>query len=125
MFKVLSDNKGQGAAVQYSLTFFFILAVVAAMTVYFKRAIQGRIRDATVYMAQTATNEYIGCGEVTSQYEPYYADTVIDKVVGSTQSKGLLPSFNASASSGIYVHDENTLTQMQTTSNQAPPKEAK
>lgn len=121
MFKLLKNSKGQGAAVQYALTFFFVVAVVVSMTVYFKRAIQGRIKDATLYMAETVHDVYQG--NMYIQYEPYYMETVARRAVDADRSTKLLASFNAS--SGIYDETDSTTSIGTIASNQLPPALAK
>src|SRR3989338_8909653 len=118
MFKLLKNNKGQGFAAQYALTFFFVLAVVVAMTVYFKRTLQGRIRDATVYMANTVHTVY--SGRVPVQYEPYYAESEVNRYLDSTRESRLLPSFNSEA--GIFLGAETTGVSGTSFSNPAPPR---
>src|SRR5947207_1071053 len=94
MFKLLKNKKGQGMTVQYALTFFFTVAIVVGMTVYFKRAVQGRIRDATVYMVKTVRSA--GGGNYI-QYEPYYTETIANRSSDSTQRRNLYGSANFSS----------------------------
>jgi hypothetical protein len=101
------------------LTFFLVVAVVASMTTYFKRTIQGRIRDATFYMAKTAANGYVGCSTITLEYEPYYAETQIDRVSDISQLHGLDPSFNSEM--GVYGTDDTSVVNTKTYGNQLPP----
>ena len=117
MFKLLKNNKGQGATIQYALTFFFIVAAVTGMTVYFKRTLQGRIRDATFYMGDTVGNVYNG--RIVRQYEPYYMVSGGDRSMEDTRAKALLGSFNSA--SGIYTDKGRTVTRGKLYSNQERP----
>lgn len=103
--------------IQYALTFFLIVGVVGAMTFYFKRALQGRIRDATVYMTHTVRNVYTG--NVYVQYEPYYIETVADRTLIADQIRDVLPSFDAT--SGIWEDTGTTVIATSSFSNQARP----
>ena len=117
MFKLLNNNKGQGATVQYALTFFFVVVAVTGMTVYFKRTIQGRIRDATFSMARTVSNVYNG--RIVSQYEPYYITASGDRLLTNDKAQAMLASFNSTA--GIYMQNGTTVTKATSYSDQAPP----
>ena len=67
MFKTFLKNKqGQNTA-EYALLIALVVAGIIAMQQYAQRALQARVRDASVYMA-SSTNK-IG---TSAQYEPYY-----------------------------------------------------
>ena len=117
MLRSLKNSRGQGMTVQYSLTFFFVVAVTIAITVYFKRTLQGRIRDATMYMASTVHNVY--SGNMVAQYEPYYIETTLDRSTSTDKYDQLLASFNGS--SGIFRGADDSNTVISVVSNQAPP----
>lgn len=117
MFRLLKNKYGQAMTVQYGLMFFFVVAVVVAMTTFFKRTLQGRIRDATVYMSSTVHNVYDG--NVPNQYEPYYLDTTLDRLTKSAKYDQLTASFNLS--SGVFFGADASNTVTSVFSNQAPP----
>lgn len=85
----LRKNKGQGIAVEYVLTFFVVAAVVSGMSIYFRRTVQGRIRDAREYMVRTVQGEY--SGTLYSQYEPYYSESTAQKEQNIRERRSLLP----------------------------------
>ncbi|MDD5166730.1 MAG: hypothetical protein PHQ57_05015 [Candidatus Omnitrophica bacterium] len=62
------SHRGQNTA-EYAIVIALIIGAVVAMQVYVKRGLQGRMKDATDYVA-TETSQ-IGA---TKQYEPYYAE---------------------------------------------------
>ncbi len=64
--QLFKNKKGQNTA-EYALLIALVIAGVAAMQTYTQRAMQARMRDASVALA-TQTNA-IG---TTKQYEPYY-----------------------------------------------------
>ena len=70
MFKKLLKNKIAQSTAEYALLIALVVAAVIAMQTYAQRAIQGRIRDAALYMK----NETAALGN-TAQYEAYYTDT--------------------------------------------------
>jgi hypothetical protein len=126
MFRMLRDNKGQGTAVQYALTFFLVVAVVSAMTVYVKRAIQGRLRDARWYMARTVDQVYSDpsfniAGDLWLGYEPYYVNTNTHRFVDRTTGIQTVPG---SLAEGIHQYEIDATTTLKTSSPQAPPAEA-
>jgi len=64
--------KGQSTA-EYAILVALVVAAIIAMQTYAKRALQGRIRDASVYMSnKIITDGGGGFGHDTAQYEPYY-----------------------------------------------------
>jgi len=67
MFKTLLKNKKAQNTAEYALLIALVVAGVIAMQTYAQRALQARVRDASLYLAST-TNA-IG---TTNQYEPYY-----------------------------------------------------
>ena len=122
MFKKLKNNQGMGSIVEYALMFFLIVAVVTAMSVYFRRAIQGRIRDSVIYMANSVANEF--AGNVWYQYEPYYLNSDSRRAFESQEREILLPTL-PTASSGIYQKDIDQTSTAETRSEQAPPAVAR
>ena len=100
------------------------------MTVYFKRTVQGRIHDATYYMAGTVNSlvsssrsrgitadSYIG--NVYVQYEPYYSQSQSERIAVDDQETRLLSSFGSS--SGIFLSAGITVTNTTTNGTQARP----
>ena len=78
--RILKNRKGQNTA-EYALLISLVVAAIIAMQTYAQRALQARIRDASLYM-KNATN---ALGN-TEQYEPYYLQTNYD-VTRSTVTK--------------------------------------
>ncbi len=108
------NNKGQGIAVQYVLTFFIVVGFVAAMSIYIRRVIQGRIHDARGFMVSTVNAVYEG--NVYAEYEPYYLNTETQRAFDSTEIRRELND---------YRYDVDQATTTQTTATQAPPKDAR
>jgi uncharacterized protein (UPF0333 family) len=73
MFKKLIKNRKAQQTAEYALLISLVVAAVIAMQTYAQRTIQGRIRDAGVYL-QTQTTA-LG---TMRQYEPYYLDKKYD-----------------------------------------------
>ena len=72
MFRKLNrifNQKGQNTA-EYALLISLVVAAIIAMQTYAQRALQARIRDASIYM-RDGTNPLGN----TLQYEPYYLST--------------------------------------------------
>jgi len=70
MFKKLIKNKKAQQTAEYALLISLVVAAVIAMQTYAQRALQGRIRDGSLYMVQQTS----ALGE-SNQYEPYYLDS--------------------------------------------------
>jgi Flp pilus assembly pilin Flp len=82
MLKHFRNRKGQNTA-EYAILIALVVGGVIAMQTYAQRALQGRLRDASVsYRDQTSA---IGN---TLQYEPYYTNTVsnMDKTSTATDT---------------------------------------
>ncbi|HLD70014.1 MAG TPA: hypothetical protein VJA17_04535 [Candidatus Omnitrophota bacterium] len=73
MFNRVLNKKGQNTA-EYALLISLVVAAIIAMQTYAQRALQARIRDASLYMV----NGTSGLGNTTQQYEPYYIQTNYD-----------------------------------------------
>lgn len=70
MFRKLLKNKKAQQTAEYALLIALVVAAVIAMQTYAQRTIQGRIRDASMYL--TRQTSALG---TTNQYEPYYLTT--------------------------------------------------
>ena len=66
-YRLLKNKKAQNTA-EYAILIALVIGAVVAMQTYAQRALQGRIRDASIYM-KDKTSE-LGS---TGQYEPYYS----------------------------------------------------
>ena len=82
MLKHFRNRKGQNTA-EYAILIALVVGGVIAMQTYAQRALQGRLRDASV-MYRDSTTELGN----TLQYEPYYTNTVsnMDKQSTSTDT---------------------------------------
>ena len=70
MFRKLIKNKKAQNTAEYAILISLVVAGIIAMQTYAQRALQARVRDASVFM-KNATK---GLGN-TLQYEPYYLTT--------------------------------------------------
>ena len=121
MLRNLNNRRAQAAVGEYVLTIFLVLAVVTGMTVYWKRAIQGRIHDARDYMVNSVRQRTAGSftGDLYLHYEPYYTNTSATVSRSVDHTSRLLPGM----SSGIYRKTINESTAMQIISETAPPRD--
>ena len=69
MFRKLMKNKKAQNTAEYAILISLVVAGIIAMQTYAQRALQARVRDASVYLANISSNEGLGS---TLQYEPYY-----------------------------------------------------
>ncbi len=118
MFKLLKNDKGQHTIVEYAVTFFLVVAVVSAMTVYFRRVVQGRIRDTARTMALIVNTANVG--NFTYQYEPYYSQADIFRQTDSTDTRSLVGTLPAP--SEIYRTDLDERTTTQSLTEQSSPR---
>jgi Flp pilus assembly pilin Flp len=81
MFKRLFKNKKAQNTAEYALLISLVVAAVIAMQTYAQRAIQARIRGASIYMA----NQTSALGN-TTQYEAYYQSSDYDVDRESTET---------------------------------------
>ncbi len=70
MFKKLIKNKKAQNTAEYAILISLVVAGIIAMQTYAQRALQARVRDASIYLA----NQTSSLGN-TVQYEPYYLTT--------------------------------------------------
>lgn len=96
MFRKL-NKKGQNTA-EYALLISLVVAAIIAMQTYAQRALQGRIRDASQYLASGTSD--LG---TSVQYEPYYLSTnyTIDRNSTETLRQGTNESGKSDASNRI------------------------
>jgi Flp pilus assembly pilin Flp len=70
MFRKLIKNKKAQNTAEYAILISLVVAGIIAMQTYAQRALQGRVRDAALFLANTTSS----LGN-TAQYEPYYLTT--------------------------------------------------
>ena len=85
MFRKLIKNKKAQNTAEYALLIALVVAAAVAMQTYVQRALQARMRDASVYL----TNQTSDMG-TTLQYEPYYLESnyVNDRFEQATETLG-------------------------------------
>jgi len=108
--------------------FFVVGAVISSMSVYVRRAVQGRMRDARHYMVVQVNDVYSGniaLGNLALEYNPYYLESVSYRSQDQTETRRLLGSTLPTASSGIAEIEYDNITRTRTFSNTAPPRNAR
>ena len=88
MFRKLIKNKKAQNTAEYAILISLVVAGIIAMQTYAQRALQARVRDASVYLA----NQTGDLGN-TLQYEPYYLTTDYN-VTNTTNETQLLDPTN-------------------------------
>lgn len=83
--KFFKKNRGQNVA-EYAILIALVVGAVIAMQKFAQRGLQARMRDATKYMVDK-TNDEMGGGYGTGQYEPYYQDSSFDSTRDETEFK--------------------------------------
>ncbi len=126
------NQQGVVSSAEYTVTFFLVIAVVVAMTVYIQRSLQARMRDARQYMIATVSSQcdancmnatgLPGKSTIGEQYEPYYAQVQATVGTDSSVQKGLLAP--GVGGTGIFMAQTNAENQSASDSNQLPPVNA-
>lgn len=122
MLRASKNRKGQVISVEYIVIFSLIIAMMTAMTIYFRRLIQARIRDAGYGMAdivQARTAGY-GVNVIYRQYDPYYMNTATLISRDEFSNTKILPG----KTSGIFSKQIDDSTSVSVFSQTAPPKDA-
>lgn len=117
---------------EYVVMFFIVVAGLVAMIVFVQRGLQARIRDARVYMIETASEACLAAGasgdvncagaanlqdnSILQEYEPYYAMT--QSLVG--RSGGTDKGF----AGATYFKQTDEVTAVSSNSVQQPPRSA-
>ena len=128
MFKNLKKQTAQAIG-EHVVTYLIVVLVITGMTIYIKRALQGRMYDAKNYMMKTAAKAFYNTYNnslnftMNSGYEPYYLYTDATTTRTSDETQQLLGS--GTLSSGIFRKTVNQDTSVQSFSNQLPPALAK
>jgi hypothetical protein len=121
MLRYLNNRRAQAVVGEYALVIFMVLGALVAMTVYFKRSVQGRMHDARDYMVDEVRSRTAGSfdGDLYYQYEPYYTRTDATVTRSANHSTTILPG----ASSGIFQKVVVESTSGQASSETAPPRD--
>ncbi|HBR15931.1 MAG TPA: hypothetical protein DD723_10425 [Candidatus Omnitrophica bacterium] len=118
MLKFLKNKKAQVVMGEYLLVFFLVVGMMTAMTIYFRRSIQARTRDARNYMIDTVKERTQGYydGNFYYEYEPYYlsTDSGVERT-SSTQSE--------LGEGGVFKQTIDETLSVNTKSETAPPKD--
>lgn len=121
MFRELRNSRGQGHMVEYTLTFFLVIAVANAMSDYVKRAIQGRIRDTMKVAVSEVNAAYVGNRDrAWFYYEPYYVNSVTNRDVFLTDTKDIWPGLGE----GYFQSGVDSTITAQSFSQEAPANQA-
>ncbi len=101
----------------YAATIFIIVSVFVAMTIFLRRALQGRIEDARRYaMTQVRnfyeTSYYAGentiPGPIRGSYEPYYIERGADVAQDVNQTEDYR-SWNRRAATFVHTYEDTTV----------------
>jgi len=121
MLRQIVNNKAQAVMSEYILTIFLVVAVIVAMTIYFKRGVQARIHDARDYMVGEVRVRTAGSftGNLYKEYEPYYTETnaIVDRDIVDTTR------LEPGGSSGIFTKIYDQTIDIRLNSQTAPPKD--
>ncbi len=86
MLKIFKNKKAQNTA-EYAILIALVVGGVIAMQTYAQRALQGRLRDASVALRDQTKGMAENNAATTLQYEPYYTNTSTDMTKNSTKEQ--------------------------------------
>ncbi len=86
MFKKLIKNKKAQNTAEYAILISLVVAGIIAMQTYAQRALQARVRDASVYLSTSGGTLL----EESRQYEPYYLSTNYSVTRNESETQELL-----------------------------------
>jgi hypothetical protein len=122
MLQNFRNNKGQIFAGEYLIVLAIAAAGILTMSVYFRRAVQARIRDGRASMIGVVRDRtggmYTGL-EILPEYEPYYLDRAATTTRNTAKTSTLEASFGLS--SGIAKTAYNDTVSSDFTSSTASP----
>jgi hypothetical protein len=119
MLKRFRNNSGQSIGAELVITFVVVALAISMMSVYVRRAMQGRVRDFVVYTRDEAANALGNSSNlyaVALQYEPYYINSVA--TVGQEAS-----DTSTIAANGEYTKTFSQTRSADSTSQQLAPKD--
>jgi len=125
------NNKGQAVLSEYVMIFFVVIAALVAMTVYLQRGFEARLHDARNFMVDSVINNSQVCdndckaaagGNISHEYEPYYAQMLSDVGRNEAESAGATPSAVNWSIGAVYTKSVNETTTANATSTQLPPQ---
>lgn len=85
MLKNIRNKRAQNTA-EYAILIALVIGGIVAMQTYAQRAMQARVRDTSMYMANTMSTG-LGSEYTTKQYEPYYQNTYETANKGASDAK--------------------------------------
>ena len=116
----LKKTKAQALG-EYAITIALVITVMITMTIFLRRALQARIKDARdtmVDMARSASDS-----PIPYAYEPYYANQISETTREINDQTKLLPG-GSKGRTGIFIKNFDETTTSNAESIQAPPKDA-
>ena len=121
----ISNKIGQ-AVLEYSFLLILIVGIITGMSIYVRRALQGRIWDTRNGMinsiGQTYNNSFYSPKmAITEEYEPYYAQSETNGVNDYHDKESLF----GGGTTGVFLKTLTGAVAIDSQGAQLPPKEAK
>ena len=121
MLKRWGNKRAQTIINEYVLVFFLAVTAIMLMGVYFKRAVQARVRDARWYIVNEVKQRTRGYyrGNLYYFYEPYYLNReALTDYQTTTQT-----SLEGGGTTGIFKKKFSQQRKVTQISETAPPKD--
>lgn len=126
MLRFLNNKRAQAPLGEYLLVLLLVATVITAMSLYFRRLLQAKIRDAGQAVFVTV-NDYAGgyynnlYDNLYYAYDPYYLNATTIREIDSERTTKI----KGGGSTGVFTQSINETTKSQIKSITAPPVEAK
>lgn len=115
-FKTTTDRPSAAQMVtEYAMTLAIVVMMVVTMTIFVKRLLQARMKDAHDFMMETARNSYGGV--IDDEYEPYYSisNSQMDQKINDSSV------LDRGGTTGAFTKTYNEERTVNTISEQTPP----
>ena len=123
------NNKGQSILSEYVMIFFVVIAGVAAVATFVQRGLEARIHDARTFMINSVINSgacdancvQAAGGNISYEYEPYYAQMLLDVGHNEQVNTGATTSAVNWSIGAVYTKSVNEAATINSASTQLPP----
>lgn len=122
------NNKGQAILSEYAMIFFVVIAAIVTLTVFVQRGLQARVHDVRNFAVDSLVNSgacdancvQAAGGNISHEYEPYYAQMLSDVGQNKAESTGATSSAVNWSIGAVYTRSVNETTTANAAGTQLP-----
>ncbi|MCD4780107.1 MAG: hypothetical protein K8S27_06105 [Candidatus Omnitrophica bacterium] len=117
MLRKIRNKKAQAMSTEYVIFITMFLAMLTAISFYFKRAVQARFKDARRTMFAIIVDRsdpHIVQELYRAEYEPYYSNVITRSAARATHDTRLLPGGTTGIFRKIVDESKTSVTQSET-----------